>query len=48
MNHEQMIKPLVIGVGIGDLGEATAADPADLFSFATGDSLSPLAGRGSG
>jgi DNA polymerase-4 len=26
----------LIGVGIGDLGEATAADPIDLFSFAAG------------
>ena len=25
----------LIGVGIGDLGEALAADPTDLFSFAT-------------
>jgi hypothetical protein len=24
----------LIGVGVGDLDEATVADPADLFSFA--------------
>jgi DNA polymerase IV len=34
----------LIGVGASDLGEAGAADPADLFEF----SLSPPAGRGSG
>ena len=38
----------LIGVGIGDLGEATAADPADLFNFASAVSLSPFTGRGSG
>lgn len=27
----------LIGVGMGDLGEATAADPTDLFSFASAD-----------
>jgi DNA polymerase-4 len=34
----------LIGVGVGDLVEATAADPTDLFEF----SLSPPAGRGRG
>ena len=34
----------LIGVGVGDLEGATAADPTDLFAFA----LSPPAGRGSG
>lgn len=38
----------LIGVGIADLGQATAADPTDLFSFASGSSLSPRAGRGPG
>src|SRR5262249_2227026 len=27
----------LIGVGAGDLGEAAAADPTDLFDFATGN-----------
>ncbi len=34
----------LIGVGVGDLAEATAADPTDLFDF----SISPPAGRGTG
>lgn len=38
----------LIGVGIANLGQATAADPTDLFSFASGSSLSPRAGRGPG
>ena len=31
----------LIGVGIGDLGEASAADPTDLFGFATSGNTSP-------
>ena len=30
----------LIGVGIGDIAEAAAADPTDLFSFATGGDVS--------
>jgi DNA polymerase-4 len=36
----------LIGVGIGDVGEATAADPTDLFSFASDSALTPRAERG--
>ena len=39
----------LIGVGMGDIGPAEAADPTDLFSFSpAADSLSPPAERGPG
>jgi DNA polymerase IV len=38
----------LIGVGIGDLGDADTADPEDLFDFASTGPLSPHAGTGSG